>query len=48
MNEWEKVNESDEGCSLEFGVQYLEILHEIHNDLPFLADNVTKLNMSFT
>ena len=28
--------ESDEGCFLEVDVQYLEKLHELHNDLPFL------------
>ena len=27
--------ESDEGYFLEFDVQYLEELHELHNDLPF-------------
>ena len=29
--------ESDEGCFLEVDVQYLEQLHELHNDLPFLS-----------
>ena len=28
--------ESDEGYFLEFDVQYLEKLHEFHNELPFL------------
>ena len=28
--------ESDEGYFLEVDVQYLEKLHELHNDLPFL------------
>ena len=30
--------ESDEGYFLEADVQYLEKLHELHNDLPFLPD----------
>ena len=30
--------ESDEGYLLEVDVQYLEKLHERHNDLPFLPD----------
>ena len=39
---------SDEGSFLEFDVQYLEKLHELHNDLPFLLErmkieNVEKL-----
>ena len=29
-------NESDKRCFLEVDVQYLENLHNIHNDLPFL------------
>ena len=29
--------ESDEGYLLEVDVQYLEKLHELHNDLPFLS-----------
>ena len=29
--------ESDEGYFLEVDVQYLEKLHELHNDLPFLS-----------
>ena len=28
--------ESDKGCFLEVDVQYIEKLHEHHNDLPFL------------
>ena len=28
--------EGDEGYFLEFDVQYIEKLHELHNDLPFL------------
>ena len=32
--------ESDEGYSLEFDVQYLEKLHELHNDLPFLPERM--------
>ena len=40
--------ESDKGYFLEFDVQYLEKLHELHNDLPFLLErmkieNVEKL-----
>ena len=30
--------ESDEGYYLEADVQYLEKLHELHNDLPFLPE----------
>ena len=30
------VIESDKGYFLEFDVQYLEQLHKLHNDLPFL------------
>ena len=32
--------ESDEGCFLEVDVQYLEKLHELHNDLPFLLQGM--------
>ena len=32
--------ESDEGYFLEVDVQYLEKLHEVHNDLPFLPDRM--------
>ena len=32
--------ESDEGCFLEVDVQYLKIMHEIHNDLPFLPERM--------
>ena len=40
--------ESDEGYFLEVDVRYLEKLHELHNDLPFLPyrmkiENVKKL-----
>ena len=42
LNSWrfhKKYNEeSDEGYFLEVDVQYLEKLHEIHNDLPFLPE----------
>ena len=34
--------ESDEGCFLEFDVQYLEKLHELHNGLPFLPERRKK------
>ena len=32
--------ESDEGYFLETDVQYLEKLHELYNDLPFLLDRI--------
>ena len=32
--------ESDEGYFLEVDVQYLEKLHELHNDLPFLPEQM--------
>ena len=32
--------ESDEGYFLEVDVQYLKILHELHNDLPFLPERM--------
>ena len=32
--------ESDEGSFLKVDVQYLEKLHELHNDLPFLPDRI--------
>ena len=32
--------ESDEGYFLEVDVQYLEKLHELHNDLPFLPERM--------
>ena len=32
--------ESDEGYFLEVDVQYLEKLHELHNDLPFLPEKM--------
>ena len=32
--------ESDEECLLEVDVQYLEKLHEPHNDLPFLPERM--------
>ena len=32
--------ESDEGYFLEVDVQYLEKLHELHNDLPFLPERI--------
>ena len=31
---------SDEGSFLEFDVQYLEKLHELHNDLPLLPERM--------
>ena len=30
--------ESDEGYFAKAGVQYIEKLHELHNDLPFLPE----------
>ena len=32
--------ESDEGYFLEVDVQYLEILHELQNNLPFLPERM--------
>ena len=32
--------ESDRGCFLEDDVAYTEILHELHNDLPFLPERI--------
>ena len=32
--------QKDEGYFLEIDVQYLEILHELHNDLPFLPEKI--------
>ena len=32
--------ESDEGNFLKVNVQYLEKLHELHNDLPFLPERM--------
>ena len=32
--------ESDEGYFLEVDVQYLERLHELHNDLTFLSERM--------
>ena len=32
--------ESDEGYFLEVHVQYLEKLHELHNDFPFLSERM--------
>ena len=32
--------ESDEGYFLEVDVKYLEIVHELHNDLPFLPERM--------
>ena len=32
--------ESDEEYSLEVDLQYLETLHETHNDLPFLPERM--------
>ena len=32
--------ESDKGYFLEIDVQYLEKLHEFHNDLPFLPERI--------
>ena len=40
LNLMKDVKGSDEGCFLDFGVQYLGKLHEIHNDLPFLPERM--------
>ena len=32
--------ETDEGYFLEVDLQYLEKLHELHNDLPFLPERM--------
>ena len=32
--------ESDEGYFFEVDVQYLEKLHKLHNDLPFLSERI--------
>ena len=32
--------ENDEGYFLKVDVQYLQKLHELHNDLPFLPERV--------
>ena len=32
--------ESGEGYFLEVNIQYLEELHELHNELPFLPDRM--------
>ena len=32
--------ESDEGYFLEVGVKYLEKLHELHDNLPFLSEKM--------
>ena len=32
--------ENDEGYFLEVDVHYLEKLHEVHNDLPFLPERM--------
>ena len=34
------TEESDEGYFLEINVQYLEKLHELNNDLPFLPERM--------
>ena len=34
------IEESHEGHSLEVDIQYLEKLHELHNDLLFLPDRM--------
>ena len=33
-------DESDEGYLFEFGFQYLENLQSLHNDLPFLPQEI--------
>ena len=34
------MKKSDQGFFLEVDVQYLQKLHEFHNDLPFLRDRM--------
>ena len=40
VNNFERIEESDEGYFLEVNVQYLEKLHELHNDSPFLPEKM--------
>ena len=40
--------ESYEGYFLEVDVQYLEKLHDLHNDLPFLAERMKSLLLIYT
>ena len=35
------TKESDEGYFLEVDIQYLELLHNLHNNLPFLPEKMT-------
>ena len=37
--------DSDEGFFFEVDAQYLEKLHELHNNLPFLADRMKIKNV---
>ena len=37
--------ESDEGYFIEVDVQYLEKLHELHNDLPFFPETSSQVKM---
>ena len=39
--------ESNEGYFLEVGVQYLETLHGLHNDLPFLPERMKSLSLIY-
>ena len=34
------IEESDEGHFFEVDVQYLEMLHELHNNFPFLSERI--------
>ena len=34
------IEESDDGYFFEVDVQYLEMLHELHNNLPFLSERI--------
>ena len=34
------MKESDEGYFIEVDVQYLEKLHQLHNNLPFLPERM--------
>ena len=42
-----KSEERDEGCFLELDFQYLENLHNIHNETPFLPERMNIENSNF-
>ena len=41
------TEESDEGYFLEADVQYFEKLHELHNELPFLSERMSRKTCSY-